>query len=69
MFNRILQWLNIRCAHRKLSQPFAAFAPAPARAVTADWDHPGAVTHHYVVCLDCGRKFDYDWNNMRMDSR
>jgi hypothetical protein len=20
----------------------------------------------YVVCLECGRKFDYDWNLMRV---
>jgi hypothetical protein len=20
---------------------------------------------HYVVCLDCGRKFGYDWSQMR----
>jgi len=23
-------------------------------------------TQHYVVCLDCGRKFEYDWTNMRV---
>jgi hypothetical protein len=21
---------------------------------------------HYVVCLDCGRKFEYDWDKMRV---
>jgi len=20
----------------------------------------------YVVCLDCGKEFDYDWNEMRV---
>jgi hypothetical protein len=69
MFNKILQLLSIRCAHRKLSQPFAAFTPAPAAAVNADWDSPRPVPRHYVVCLDCGRKFDYDWANMRVTSR
>jgi hypothetical protein len=22
----------------------------------------------YVVCLDCGREFDYNWKEMQMDS-
>lgn len=69
MFNKILQWLSIRCAHRKLSQPFTALNPTPARAVNAEWDGPAAAPRHYVVCLDCGRKFDYDWTNMRMARR
>ena len=25
-----------------------------------------ALTGTYVVCLDCGRKFAYDWQNMKM---
>jgi hypothetical protein len=66
MFNKILQLLAIRCAHRKLSLPFAAFNPAPAHAVNANWGAPTAATRHYVVCLDCGHKFDYDWTTMRM---
>jgi len=37
-----------------------------AHAVSANWGRPVAATRHYVVCLDCGHKFDYDWNNMRM---
>jgi len=34
---------------------------------TADWmpvGHGGP--SHYVVCLDCGKKFSYDWSNMRV---
>lgn len=67
--NKILQLLSIRCSHRKLSLPFAAFTPAPSHAVNANWSAPSAATRHYVVCLDCGRKFDYDWTNMRMARR
>jgi hypothetical protein len=66
MLNKILQLLALRCAHRKLSLPFAAFTPAPVQAVNAGWGPASAATRHYVVCLDCGRKFDYDWTNMRM---
>lgn len=68
MVNKILQLLSIRCSHKKLSQPFAASAPVPVRrAANAQWDAPsGSPAHHYVVCLDCGRKFEYDWTNMRV---
>jgi predicted transcriptional regulator len=71
MVNKILQLLSIRCSHRKLSQPFAASSPVPARrAVNAPWDAPVASSsRHYVVCLDCGQKFEYDWANMRVLSK
>lgn len=71
MLNKFLQLLSIRCSHKKLSQPFAASAPAPVRrAVGAQWDAPVASSRgHYVVCLDCGRKFEYDWVNMRMRTK
>ena len=65
MVNKILQLLSIRCSHRKISQPFASSAPA-RRAVNSDWDIPTPSGQHYVVCLDCGKKFQYDWANMRM---
>jgi len=67
MVNKLLQLLSIRCAHRKLSQPFVDSDRVPRRrAVNADWDSPMPPTAHYVVCLDCGHKFDYDWSSMRV---
>lgn len=46
------------CAHQQKSFPFT-----PVRGNAA----PGATrSGTYVVCLGCGRKFDYDWNEMRM---
>ena len=70
MVNKLLQLLSIRCSHKKLSQPFAASVGAPRRrAVNADWDAPAPPVPHYVVCLDCGHKFDYDWTNMRLIER
>jgi hypothetical protein len=67
MVNKILQLLSIRCSHKKLSQPFAASAPVSMRrAVNSDWDVPAPAGQHYVVCLDCGHKFEYDWANMRV---
>lgn len=67
MVNKILQLLSIRCSHRKISQPFAASSQVSMRrAVNAQWDTPTAAARHYVVCLDCGHKLEYDWNNMRI---
>ena len=66
MVNKILQLLSIRCSHKKISQPFAASTPV-RRAVNSQWDSPAATSaRHYVVCLDCGQKFEYDWSNMRV---
>ena len=64
MVNKILQLLSIRCSHKKISQPFAA--ASSRRAVNSDWDMPAPASEHYVVCLDCGHKFQYDWANMRV---
>jgi hypothetical protein len=36
------------------------------RAVNSQWDTPAAPPRHYVVCLDCGHKLEYDWENMRV---
>jgi hypothetical protein len=67
MVNRLLQLLSIRCSHKKLSQPFAASVPAASRrAANASWDTPLPPAEHYVVCLDCGHKFEYDWSKMRV---
>ena len=67
MVNKILQLLSIRCSHKKTSQPFAASSAVPVRrAVNSQWDTPTAAARHYVVCLDCGHKLEYDWNNKRV---
>jgi hypothetical protein len=46
--------LLFRCQHRSLTRPMgAARRGGPACAL-------------YVVCLDCGKQFAYDWNEMRV---
>ena len=68
MVTRILQILSLSCRHRKTSQPFTAASP---RATSSDamWDSVSGVSaSHYIVCLDCGKKFQYDWDNMRIVS-
>ena len=65
MFQKVLQLLSITCSHRKTSQPFAA-ATVGRSVGGSDWDPVGPTGMHYVVCLDCGQKFDYDWKEMRV---
>ncbi len=63
MLERILQFLAVKCRHKHTSQPFSAAAPANSSGA---WAEVGTPATHYVVCLDCGRKFRYDWQNMRI---
>jgi len=41
------------CAHRHCTFPITA-------------KKPGRVSTTYVVCLDCGREFPYDWQQMKV---
>lgn len=65
MVEKVLQLLSLTCRHRNTTQPFTA-STAVAVASGASWEPVGAGPSHYVVCLDCGRKFTYDWNAMRI---
>ncbi len=65
MVEKLLQILNITCNHRKTSQPFTA-APTVRASANDDWEAVGAGPSHYVVCLECGKKFTYDWQRMRI---
>lgn len=47
--------LLFRCSHKRITLPMT-----PARKPGAPAGEP------YVVCLDCGGKFAYDWVEMRM---
>ncbi len=64
MLEKVLQLLAISCRHRNTSQPFTAAMPTASR-MAGDWETVGSGPSHYVVCLDCGKKFPYDWQNMR----
>ncbi len=47
------------CSHHRCSFPITLkgkLRNSPAAAVTGT----------YVVCLDCGKEFPYDWKEMRM---
>jgi hypothetical protein len=49
------------CSHKKLSFPITVRA-------SRSRSHASAVTGTYVVCLDCGQEFPYDWNEMKIVS-
>jgi len=65
MLDKILQLLRLSCPHKNMSHPFAS-APSVVHATKGDWDSVAPSAGHYVVCLDCGRKFNYDWQKMRV---
>jgi hypothetical protein len=47
------------CSHKRCSFPITVRGKqrrSPAASVTGT----------YVVCLDCGHEFPYDWNEMKM---
>jgi hypothetical protein len=47
--------LLFRCSHKRLSRPVTP--------VARNGDSGGET---YVVCLDCGKRFSYDTQNMRL---
>ena len=47
--------LLFRCRHRRLSRPLSPATRAGQ-----------APSRSYVVCLDCGKQFDYDVKQMRL---
>jgi len=50
------------CCHKRYSFPITVKS-AQRRSEAA------SVTGTYVVCLDCGREFAYDWREMKVVSR
>ena len=67
MFRKLKQLFSLSCRHNHVTQPFATATP-PDYNRNTDWQ-PISTTKamsHYVVCLDCGQKFGYDWSQMRV---
>ena len=50
------------CSHKKFSFPITK--RRGQRLSTA-----ASVTGTYIVCLDCGKEFAYDWQQMKIVSR
>jgi hypothetical protein len=68
MLEKVLQLLSISCKHKKTSQPFATASTAKRASSNSPWDPIAPAGKHYVVCLDCGKQFDYDWKRMKIVS-
>lgn len=50
------------CAHKNYSFPITA------KKGSIPHCEAGQVTGTYVVCLNCGREFPYDWSRMKVVS-
>jgi len=48
------------CSHKRCSFPMTTRGAKRQRTPAA------SVTGTYVVCLDCGKEFPYDWKAMRI---
>jgi hypothetical protein len=60
MLQSMLQTL-FGCSHRRTTFPLT-----PGRTSAAYRTSAGPKNGTYVVCLDCGREFAYDWNRMQV---
>lgn len=40
--------------------------PITAKKGGSNHSHAASVTGTYLVCLDCGKEFPYDWNQMKI---
>lgn len=65
MVEKLLQIFSLACRHNRTTQPFTASVASVASS-SHDWESVGSGPSHYVVCLECGKKFAYDWQKMKM---
>jgi hypothetical protein len=59
MINSLLGMI-LGCAHKRTTFPLT-----PSRRLKLS---EGARSGTYIVCLDCGKEFDYNWKEMRIGS-
>ena len=60
MFSTLANWL-FGCSHRHTSFPITC-----RTSVAIDGRKETQSLETYVVCLDCGQRFAYDWSAMRI---
>jgi hypothetical protein len=58
MFNSLLNAM-FGCSHKRTTFPIT---PARRSQMSGETSRRGT----YVVCLDCGKEFDYDWKDMKI---
>jgi hypothetical protein len=66
MFEKVLNLLRWSCRHRRLTTPFSTDTARQSQTFAAHPEEIPSHCSHYVVCLDCGRRFGYDWGEMRI---
>lgn len=67
MWDLLLQLLPVGCRHRHMSLPFSSASSSRKTSAAREWDNVSqSDAGIYVVCLDCGKHFDYDWSQMRV---
>ena len=50
-----------------MSQPFSSSSSNRRNSADSSWEPVGQSSSEiYVVCLDCGKHFEYDWATMRV---
>jgi len=59
MINQLLDAV-FGCTHRRYSFPITVRTPGRRSPAAA------ALTGTYVACLECGKEFPYDWNEMKV---
>ena len=58
MFSTLANWL-LGCSHRRTSFPITCRTNGAGGKLRSAMET-------YVVCLDCGQRFVYDWESMRL---
>jgi len=66
MLERVLNLFRFGCRHSQLTKPFYLDRGGFGRAQAERADEIPKHCSHYVVCLDCGRRFGYDWSEMKV---
>ena len=52
------------CRHKRISVPFPAMMAASGTATLDGKPERPLTSDHYVVCLECGKRFPYNWSRM-----
>ena len=68
MWDRVLRLLAVSCRHGHLfaTVPSGLFQTTRLQSYRVGGRHRRTSPGHYVVCLDCGKHFTYDWSQMRV---
>ncbi|PSH04170.1 MAG: hypothetical protein CXZ00_08995 [Acidobacteria bacterium] len=62
----MLNLLSFACRHTRLSLPFPIDVAHQQQAHLDCSEEMPSGCSHYVVCVDCGKRFGYDWHEMKV---